>query len=366
MRYVALLALAAVDAAGYSVIAPVVPAIGAETSAGPGTLGVLVAVFGLGQLVAFPLAGRALHARPARTVLLVSLVLVTLGDLGFVLLDGLAAWFPARFVQGVGAGGLWMGVTFAVLERWPGEEYRRLSGALAAYSVGGVGGYALGAVEGVRGPFVLHLVLAGAGVAAAFALGAVRSRPAFGSDVGAVRSRRFALASAGILLVAIGYGVLDGPLPLHFAEQLTQREIATLLVGASLLLGAAAVVAGRISPRAALWAGTVAVPLGLGAAGAADAVGVWIVAVGVAAIGFGLGEAGALGVLLDGVGPERIVLAMVLWSQVWGVGYLAGPAVAGAVAATVGYGALVLVPLVASALVVACFAAARPAPAPAR
>ena len=43
MAYLVLLALAALDSAGYSIIAPVVPAIGDETGAGPGLIGALVA-----------------------------------------------------------------------------------------------------------------------------------------------------------------------------------------------------------------------------------------------------------------------------------------------------------------------------------
>jgi MFS family permease len=369
LAYAALLALAALDAAGYSVIAPVVPAIEADTGAGTATLGLLVAVFGLGQLVGFPLAGRALARTHARAVVGASLAVVAAGDVAFVVADSLGVWFGARFLQGVGAGGLWMGVTFAALERWPGEEYRRLSGVLAAYSVGGVAGYALGGVEGVRGPFSVHLALVVAGIAAIAALGRVHSRPGFGSDRGALRTRGFALASAGILLVAIAYGVLDGPLPLHFAERLSQRGIALLLVAASVVVGVAAAAAGRLAPRSALALGVSAIPVGIGLAGAGGGVGVWLVALALVAAGFGFGETGALGVLLDEVGHERIVLAMVVWSQVWGVGYLAGPAVAGGVADALGFGALVLVPVAAALPVAALLAplasrgdrAARPA-----
>lgn len=348
MAFAALLALAALDAAGYSVIAPVVPALADEAGAGAAVLGLLVAVFGLGQLVGFPLAGRALPRVHARAVIAVSLAAIAVGDLGFVLGDSLEVWFASRLVQGIGAGGLWMGVTFAAMERWPGEEYRRLSAVLAAYSVGGVAGYALGGVDGVRGPFALHLALVVAGLGAVTALGRVANRPAFGSDRRALRTRGFALASAGILLVAIGYGTLDGPLPLHFAEELSQAGIAALLVGAAVVVGVAAAAAGRMSPRAALLLGVVTIPLGLGVAGASGSVAVWVVALAVLAAGFGFGEAGALGVLLEEVGQERIVLAMVVWSQVWGVGYLAGPSLAGGVADTLGFAALVLVPLAAA------------------
>jgi hypothetical protein len=49
------------------------------------------------------------------------------------------------------------------------------------------------------------------------------------------------------------------------------------------------------------------------------------------------------------------VIAMVVWSQVWALGYLAGPAAGGGVAEAIGFGAVGLVPLAAALLVVAGF-----------
>lgn len=345
MTYLALLALAALDAAGYSVIAPVVPAIGETTGAGPGTVGALVACFALGQLVGYPLAGRGIRRRHSSWVLGVSLLLYTVGDLGFVVSESLVVFFPARFLQGVGAGGLWIGVVFGILERFPGDEYRRLTGILGSYSVGAIAGSVIAAVGGIRGPFLLHLGLVVAAGLVVVALGPPRERPQFGSDRAVLRTRGFRISSAGVLLVATGVGSLDGPLPLHFAERLSQLSIAVLYFGIGLVVAASAVAAGKVSAsRALLWA-AVALPAGIALAGATSSVGLWLVACTLAAVGFGAGEAGALGTLLATTGTERIVLAMVVWSQLWAVGYLAGPAVAGALAETLGYGALGLVPL---------------------
>ena len=60
--YPILLSLAALDAAGYSVIGPVAPPISEATGAGPALIGVLVASFPLGIMIGFPLAGRAVRA----------------------------------------------------------------------------------------------------------------------------------------------------------------------------------------------------------------------------------------------------------------------------------------------------------------
>ena len=62
--------------------------------------------------------------------------------------------------------------------------------------------------------------------------------------------------------------------------------------------------------------------------------------------GVGIGDAGALGVLLDSIGTDKIVLAMVVWSQVWALGHLAGPAIGGGMAELFGFWALGLVPAV--------------------
>ena len=133
MSYLSLLALGALDAAGYSVIAPVVPAIADETGAGPGVMGALVATFAVGMAFGFVLGGQGVQRRHASFVLGASIVLMAVGSLGFVLGDGhLAAYFAARLVMGIGSGGLWIGVTFATLERFRGQEYERLTGVLAA------------------------------------------------------------------------------------------------------------------------------------------------------------------------------------------------------------------------------------------
>jgi MFS family permease len=99
------------------------------------------------------------------------------------------------------------------------------------------------------------------------------------------------------------------------------------------------------------------ITLGIALAGLTETVPWWIAAIALTSVGLGIGETGALGVLLETVGPERLVLAMVVWSQVWALGYLAGPAVAGAVAEALGFAAIGLVPLAAALIVLAAFAA---------
>jgi MFS family permease len=363
LAFVVLFALAALDSAGYSIIAPVVPEIGDATGAGPGVMGVLVASFSVGQMVGYPVAGRVLQRTHAVAVLLASLALVVVGDLGFIFGESLGVYFPARLLQGIGAGGLWIGTAFAIIERYPGEEYKRLTAILAAYGIGSIAGPALGGAGGIRAPFALHLGLVTVITLALVAIGATKQPVKFGSDRAALRAPGFWLASAGILMVSLTLGTFDGPIPLHFAEELSQAEIAALYVLAALVSSASATLAGRGAPRAVLAAATVIMTLSIALGGATEAVGLWVLVAVLAGVGLGAGEAGALGVLLESIGVERIVLAMVVWSQVWAVGYLIGPAIGGGVAETLGYGALGLVPLAASAFVFVGFARLRSEPA---
>jgi MFS family permease len=362
LAFAVLFALAALDSAGYSIIAPVVPEIGDATGAGPGVMGVLVASFAVGQMVGYPLAGRVLQRRHAVAVLLASLALIVVGDLGFIFGESLGVFFPARLLQGIGAGGLWIGTAFAIIERYPGEEYKRLTGILAAYGIGAIAGPAIGGVGGIAAPFALHLVLVTLITLALVAIGAPKEPVKFGSDRAALRTPGFWLASAGILMVSLTLGTFDGPIPLHFAEQLSQAEIAALYVLAALVSSASATLAGRMAPRPVLAAATVVMTLSIALGGATETVGFWVLVAVLAGVGLGAGEAGSLGVLLESIGVERIVLAMVVWSQVWALGYLVGPAIGGGVAEALGYGALGLVPVVASTFVFVGFVRLRSEP----
>ena len=100
------------DAAGYSIIAPVTPVIARTTAAGPGLIGVVVASFAFGSVVASMLAAFEVKRGRTTRVLMISLTMAALGSLGFVFGDGLVVYFASRFLMGMGAGGVWMGITF--------------------------------------------------------------------------------------------------------------------------------------------------------------------------------------------------------------------------------------------------------------
>ena len=356
MAYPTLLALGALDAAGYSVIAPVLPQIAARTSMGPAVIGLLVAAFPLGIVVGFPFAGRAVRRWGTREVLLGSLGLLAVGSLGFVIGSELSVFFLARFVMGIGSGGLWIAITFSTLERWPGQEYLCMSRIFAAYSVGGLLGPALGAIGGIRGPFLAYLTLIVAVTPLAMLLLPPDRPIAFRTDRSVLGMRRFWAASAGVLFAYLALGLSEGVLPLHFAAGFDQRGLGLLYMAMSVAVAFAAGAAARYTPRLMVVLSTVLVSVGLGFAAATPAPSYWIVALLVAGVGIGIGTTGSTGVLLETVPSERIVTAIIVWSEIGIAGYLVGPLVGGAMTQTLGFSTLALIPIVAGAATVGTLA----------
>jgi MFS family permease len=357
--YPLLLALGVLDASGYSVIVPVAPAIADATGAGPATIGLLVASFPTGMVLGFALAGSVVGRRGARSLLVGSLAVVALGTLGFVLGHSLTIYFVARFLMGLGSGGIWIGVTFDTLERWPGHEYLCMSRIFAAYSVGGLIGPTLGAFGGIRGPFLAYLALLLAALPLVLLVGEPQVRREFDADRAVLRTRGFGVAAAAILFAVLALGVLEGVLPLHFAERLSQAQIGGLYVGASLIVAVSAAAAGGKRPRPLVFAAVLLAVAGTSLAGIATDVPLWLLALALAAVGIGIANTGSLGLLVEAVPVQRIVTAMVVWSQIGIVGYLLGPLAGGLVAESLGYAFIGTVSAAAGLLVVALLRIAR-------
>lgn len=355
--FAVLLTLAAVDAASYSVIAPVLPQIARQLHAAPGKIGILAAAFAAASILGFAVAGRFIRRTTTLRILGVALLVMAVGSLGFIVASGWAAYLIARAAMGFASGGLWIGIAIATLERWPGQEYVRLSRVLAAYSVGGLAGPALGAMGGIHAPFAAYLVLALLGVVAVSTVSPARTGRRFEGDFTALRERGFWLAAGGIVFAMLALGVVEGVLPLHLSTHLSQTEIGGLYVGMSLVVAVSAGASGSLRPVPILLASTVPVVLGLGLVGATSSVTIWVLALALAGVGVGAAYTGSLGVLIDTVEPQRIVTAMVIWSQLALVGYLVGPLGGGGLAQAFGFRTIGLVPLGAALLLVAAYAA---------
>ena len=148
-------------------------------------------------------------------------------------------------------------------------------------------------------------------------------------------------------------------LPLHFADRLDQTEIAALYVAAAIIVAASAAPRGNLRPRPLVVASVVLATAGIALAGAAAQVPLWIIALLLTAIGIGIGNTGSIGVLVETVPVERIVTAMVIWSQIGIAGYLLGPALGGVVADEAGFQFIGLVPFLAGSLVLALVLTSR-------
>ncbi|KQW17880.1 MFS transporter [Streptomyces sp. Root369] len=226
--YVLLLGLGALDAAGYSLIAPVLPGLAAQTGASATVLGLLVAAFPLGMVAGFALVGVVIQRSSPARLLLAGLVLVAAGSLGFVLGAELGVFAVSRLVMGLGSGCLWLGITFATLAAWPGQEYLCMSRIYAAYSTGGLLGPLLGAIHGVSGPFAAYLTLVLLAIVPVLTLRLPVTAGAFTSDRRALRSPGFRAAAVAIAFAVLALGTLEGVLPLHFGTKLGQSQIGVL------------------------------------------------------------------------------------------------------------------------------------------
>jgi MFS family permease len=356
-RYLSFLVLGALDAAGYGIIGPAIPSVAETTGASISTAGLLVGTFGVGMVIAFWPSGVAIQRLGARPVAVASLGLIALGTIPLVATESLGPYFAARLVMGLGSGGLWSAICLGVIERWPGEEYKRLSGVIAIYSVGGIAGPALGSIGGVRGPFLAYLGVVLAGFAAIRLIGPPsRHAPRFGSDRRVLRLPEYAVSATLVVLVALTVGTLDGVLPLHFASELSQVGIGVLFMGTSVVVAASAVLAARLPLRAAGAASVGIVVAGLAAAGLTGELWAWIVALALTGFGFGLADTVSVGYLLEAASAERLIAATIVWNQMFAIGYLVGPSIGGAVADAFGFGAIGLVPLAMGLLVLAAIA----------
>jgi hypothetical protein len=133
--------------------------------------------------------------------------------------------------------------------------------------------------------------------------------------------------------------VLEGVLPRHFAERLSQAQIGGIYVGASLFVATSAAAAGgrRLAAAPAGLRRSAARGRRHSLAGVATDIPLWLLALALAAVGIGFANTGSLGLLIEAIPVQRIVTAMVVWSQIGIVGYLLGPLAGGIVADTLGY-----------------------------
>jgi MFS family permease len=307
-------------------------------------MSMLAATFPLAMLAGFALAGRLAHARRTRAALLVGLCCLLAGSLTIVTTTMLPTLFAARAVMGVGSGCVWLAITFRTLQYWPGQQYLCMSRIYAAYSVGALVGPGLATLGGVRLPFATYATIVVVCLPLVVALPAPTAQTVT-RDLTMIRTRGFWTAAIAIMFAITAIGTLDGVLPLHFATRLTQTQIGLAYTATAVLIAAASAAAGNTRPGAALTLGGVGIVGGIALAVASTTVPVWLGALALTGLGAGAAQTGATGMLLRAVPTERIVTAMVVWSQMGILGYLIAPALGGPLAAWLGFRWIGLLPL---------------------
>ncbi len=296
------------------------------------------------MLAGFVASGSCVRRFGTRTTLLAALAVVAGSTVGFIVSGSIPMYLATRALMGFGSGGLWLGIVFSTLERWPGEEYLCMSRIFAAYSVGALVGPGLGAIGGIRGPFVTYLGLVVFGAVLSVLLPVAPARRAFRTDRTELRRLGFWVAAIAITVAILGTGLVDGALPLHFSSLLSQSEIGGAYVGLAVVVGCGSVGAARLAPGRATAIGVALLIIGVEIAGATNIVATWLVALAILGAGIGIGQTGATGLLLEAVPGERIISAMVVWSQMAMIGYLVAPIAGGALGQSLGYGSLGILP----------------------
>ncbi|WP_026679446.1 MFS transporter [Fictibacillus gelatini] len=149
---------------GIGLIIPVMPSFMNIMHLTGKTMGYLVAVFSVSQLIASPFAGRAVDRYGRKTIILIGLFLFGVSELIFGLGTNVAVLYLSRILGGISAAFIMPGVTAYVADITTTEERAKAMGYLsAAISTGfiigpGIGGFI--AAYGVRVPFFFAAAIA--------------------------------------------------------------------------------------------------------------------------------------------------------------------------------------------------------------
>ena len=154
-------------------VAPLLPEIESRTGAGDEALGLALAAYAIPILFISLPVGRLADRLGRRPLLLGGLVLTGLGSILIATSGALAPLLVGRAVQGLGSTLSWVAALALVSDlARPGRKGEAIGFALAANSLGAIGGPALGGIVGgtisFEAPFILVSCIAAAMFAAGF------------------------------------------------------------------------------------------------------------------------------------------------------------------------------------------------------
>lgn len=328
-------------------IAPLLPEIERRTGASESALGLALAAYALPVLfVSLPL-GRLADRLGRRPLLLSGLLLTAAGSILIAVSSALEPLIAGRAVQGIGSAASWIAALAIVSDLAPpGRKGESIGFALAANSVGAIGGPALGGVTGEAFGFEFPFLLVTALTLVLAAAGAVTlQRRDEGAPVpaGALRpllgrlTRPSAINAAVIVIAGATFlGLIEVVVPLD-ADARLGLSAATigLLFAASIALDAlAAPVAGRAGdrrgfPRVAT-VGLLVVGLSAALLALLPGIGGLAAALGVFGVGISVAFAAAVPWLDETIGELDRGLGYGILNILYASGYTVGPLAAGA------------------------------------
>ena len=244
-------------------VAPLLPEIEERTGAGDATLGLALAAYAIPiMLISIPV-GRLADRIGRRPLLLSGLALTGVGSLLIAGSESLEVFLLGRVVQGIGSTGSWVAALTVVSDlARPGRKGEAIGFALAANSIGGIGGPALGGVVGGEVSFEAPFLLVAAIAAAMFTLGffvlprgrsdAEDAEPAATGGTISTLLRPAVLVPASVIVAGASFlGAIDIAVPLDLDRRLgTEATAIGLLFAAAACLDAiAAPIAGRAGDR---------------------------------------------------------------------------------------------------------------------
>lgn len=336
----------ALDTALLGLIAPLLPEIERRTGAGEAGLGLALAAYSLPILFVSLPFGRLADRVGRRPLLLNGLLLTAAGSAVIALSSSLEPLIAGRAIQGVGSASSWIAALALVSDLAPeGRKGEAIGFALAANSVGAIGGPALGGLTGdavgFEFPFVLVGSLALMLACAGFVLLPRHVAQAAGGGGGwrAMFKRLGRRETVPAVVIVVGasaaLGLIEVAAPLDADERLglSAAAIGGLFAATIALDAIAAPIAGRASDRIgrrpvavigllALSLSAVLLALLPGTVGLG-------VALGVFGVGASIAFAAALPWLDEAFGNVDRGFGYGVLNVLYSAGYSAGPLIAG-------------------------------------
>ncbi len=336
----------ALETALLGMVAPLLPEIEQRTGAGDEALGLALAAYAIPILFISIPVGRLADRLGRRPLLLGGLVLTGLGSILIAVSGALGPLLAGRAVQGLGSTLSWVAALALVSDlARPGRKGEAIGFALAANSLGAIGGPALGGIAGGAISFEAPFILVSVAAASMFVVGffvlprvvpgpddePVRPRSAFSS----LLRRRAALPAAIAVVGAALLGLIDFVVPLDLDRSFgtTATTIGVIFAGLALADAFVAPLAGtagdRLGRRPVAFAGAVMTAASgvlmvvlPGLAGA-------VFALAVLAIGIAVGFAAAIPWLDETFGETDRGLAYGGLNLIYALGYTIGPLLGG-------------------------------------